>query len=71
VIFTQAAAGAGASVRVTGPKELVDRVTMENGRIALRDGEGSATIYGHGIHVRRDTTELSIEIVAPACGPSP
>jgi hypothetical protein len=33
VIFTQAAAGAGASVRITGPKALVDRVTLENGRI--------------------------------------
>jgi hypothetical protein len=65
VIFTQAAAGAGASVKVTGPKALVDRVTLENGRIVLRDGQGSASIYGHGIHVRATATELSIEIVAP------
>jgi hypothetical protein len=66
VIFTQAAAGAGASVKVTGPKELVDRVTLENGRIALRDGQGSATVYGHGIRVRNDSDDLSIEIVAPS-----
>src|SRR6478752_3743375 len=51
VIFTQAAAGAGASVKVTGPKDLVDRVTMENGRLGLRDGEGEGDIV---FHARRD-----------------
>jgi hypothetical protein len=67
VIFTQAAAGAGASVKVTGPKRLVDRVTMENGRIALRDedGAGSITIHGRGFHARHDSDQLSVEIVAP------
>jgi hypothetical protein len=60
VIFTQAAAGAGGSVRITGPKALVDRVTLENGRLGLRDGAGDVTV-----HVRRDSDQLSIEIVAP------
>jgi hypothetical protein len=60
VIFTQAAAGAGASVKVVGPKALVDRVVMENGRLTLRDGDGSISF-----HTRRDNDQLSVEIVAP------
>lgn len=63
VIFTQAAAGAGASVRVTGPKNLVDRVILENGRITLRDADGDGTVV---FHARRDSDQLSIEIVAPS-----
>ena len=63
VTFTQAAAGAGATVKVTGPKALVDRVTVENGRIGLRD-EGNADLVS--AHVSRDSAELSIEIVAPS-----
>jgi hypothetical protein len=68
VIFTQAAPGAGAAVKVTGPKRLVDRVTLENGRLALRDddGEGTLTINGHGFHISGDSDRLSIEITAPA-----
>ncbi len=68
VIFTQAAPGAGASVKVVGPQRLVDRVTLENGRLALRDGEGgegSISIHGHGVHINRDGDRLSVEIVAP------
>ena len=61
VIFTQAAAGAGASVKVTGPKALVDRVIMENDRIALRDDDGGTI----SIHSRHDSDQLSVEIVAP------
>jgi hypothetical protein len=74
VIFTQAAAGAGASVKVTGPKRLVDRVTLENGRIALRDGDGAGSVSilnGHGFHISRDSDQLSVEIVAPGVRPSP
>ena len=66
VIFTQAAAGAGASVRVTGPKALVDRVILENGRLTLRDGEGSVSINGQGVHISRDSDQLSVEITAPS-----
>ncbi|TCS18160.1 DUF2807 domain-containing protein [Caulobacter sp. BK020] len=68
VIFTQAAPGAGASVRIVGPQRLVDRVTLENGRLTLRDGdggEGSISIHGHGVHISRDSDQLSVEIVAP------
>jgi hypothetical protein len=61
VIFTQAAAGAGASVKVVGPKALVDRVVMENGRLTLRDGDGAISF-----HTRRDNDQLSVEIVAPS-----
>jgi len=60
VIFTQAAPGAGASVRVTGPKALVDRVTVENGRLGLRDENGGAVL-----HISRDSDQLSIEVTAP------
>lgn len=59
VIFTQAAAGAGASVKVTGPKALVDRVTLENGRLGLRDGGDITLFHAH------DSDQLSIEVVAP------
>jgi hypothetical protein len=64
VIFTQAAAGAGASVKVAGPKRLVDRVVMENGRLTLRE-DGGVSIHGRGFDVRHDGDQLSVEIVAP------
>ena len=60
VTFTQAAAGAGGSVKVIGPKDLVDRVTLENGRLGLRDGDGDIVF-----HARRDSDQLSIEVIAP------
>jgi len=69
VIYTQAAAGAGASIKVTGPKRLVDRVMIENGRIGLKDNDGdggSFTINGHGVRISGDNSRLSIEITAPA-----
>jgi hypothetical protein len=69
VIFTQAAAGASASVKVTGPRRLVDQVIIENGRIGLRDADnqgGSFKINGHSIDISDDDSELSIEITAPA-----
>jgi hypothetical protein len=69
VIFTQAAPGAGAGVKIVGPKRLVDRVIIENGRIGLKDNDGddgSFTINGHGVHVSGDNRQLSIEITAPA-----
>lgn len=68
VIFTQAAPGAGGSVRIVGPQRLVDRVTLENGRLTLRDGDsdgGVVSIHGHGVHISRDSDQLSVEIVAP------
>ncbi|WP_165190679.1 GIN domain-containing protein [Caulobacter soli] len=66
VIFTQAAPGAGGSVKVTGPQRLVDQVTVQNGRIALRDeAGGTISFHGHGMHVSRDSDQLSVEIVAP------
>ena len=69
VIFTQAAPGAGATVKITGPKRLVDRVTLENGRIGLKDdddGSGSIRINGHGVHIMGGEDRLTIEITAPA-----
>ena len=61
VTFIQAAAGAGGSVKVTGPKALVDRVTVENGRIGLRDSDGLVSV-----HANPDGDQLSIEVVAPS-----
>ena len=70
VIFTQAAPGAGAGVKVTGPKWLVDRVVIDNGRIGLKDhgddGTNSLKINGHGVHVLGGDDRLSIEVTAPA-----
>jgi hypothetical protein len=67
VIFTQAAPGAGASVKIVGPKRLVDRVILENGRLTFKDdaGSGNLVINGHGIEVLSDDEQLSIEITAP------
>lgn len=68
VIFTQAAPGAGGSVKIVGPQRLVDRVTLANGRLTLRDGDsdgGVVSIHGRGVHISRDSDQLSVEIVAP------
>ncbi|HWW27331.1 MAG TPA: DUF2807 domain-containing protein, partial [Caulobacter sp.] len=66
VTFTQAAPGAGGSVKIVGPQRLVDRVTLENGRLTLRDGDdGVVSIHEHGVHISRDSDQLSVEIVAP------
>ncbi|MDR6530453.1 hypothetical protein J2800_001189 [Caulobacter rhizosphaerae] len=66
VIFTQAAPGAGGSVKIVGPQRLVDRVTLANGRLTLRDGDGGVvSIHGHGVHISRDSDQLSVEVVAP------
>jgi hypothetical protein len=67
VIFTQAAPGASASVKVTGPQQLADQVTLVNGRLTLRDGDGrgSVSLSGNGLHISRDRDQLSVEIVAP------
>uniref|UniRef100_B0T0Y1 Putative auto-transporter adhesin head GIN domain-containing protein n=1 Tax=Caulobacter sp. (strain K31) TaxID=366602 RepID=B0T0Y1_CAUSK len=71
VIFTQAAPGAGAGVKITGPKRLVDRVMIEDGRISLKgdgdyDGTNSLKINGHGVQVLGGEDRLSIEVTAPA-----
>jgi hypothetical protein len=69
VIFTQAAPGAGASIKVSGPRELVDRVIVENGRIGLKDADGgsaSFVVHGRSLQISDDSDRLSIEITAPA-----
>lgn len=59
VIYTQAASGAGATVRVSGPKHQVDRVTIDGGRIRLKDDD-------RGFHISRRHDQLTIEVSAPA-----
>lgn len=69
VIYTQAAPGAGAAVKVSGPKRLVDQVEIENGRLGLKDSVGGGTsfkINGHGVYLTGDDDRLSVEITAPA-----
>lgn len=69
VIFTQAAPGAGATVKITGPKRLVDLVVIDNGRIGLKDdndGSSSFKINGHGVHIVGGEDRLTIEITAPS-----
>jgi hypothetical protein len=64
VIYTQAAPGAAASFRVSGPKYLVDRVMIDGDRIRLKD-DGVSGLTGHSFHVSRGR-ELTIEATAPA-----
>jgi hypothetical protein len=68
VTFTQAAPGAGATIKVSGPKRLVDRVVVEGGQIRLKGDDDSASvrIHGHGFHVSGSRDPLTIEITAPA-----
>ncbi|WP_426030302.1 GIN domain-containing protein [Caulobacter sp. DWP3-1-3b2] len=68
VTYTQAAPGAGASIKVSGPRFLVDRVEVENGRIRLKgdDDSGDINVTGHGIHISRGRDALVIEVTAPA-----
>ena len=70
VTYTQAAAGAGAAIKVSGPQALVDRVTVEDGHLWLKDGGdghgGQVTINGHGVSLSDSDQRLSVEITAPA-----
>jgi len=63
VIYTQAAPGAAATFRVSGPKYLVDRVVIDGGRIRLK--EDGAGLTGHEFHISRGR-ELTIQASAPA-----
>lgn len=58
VTFTQ---GPEASVRVSGPQEAVERLTLEGGRLAFRD-EGE---HRRQIHILGRSDGLNITITAP------
>lgn len=58
VSYTQ---GAVASVTVSGPKALVDRVILEGGRLRVKDSETTG-----GLHMRYMREGLRVTIVAPA-----
>ncbi|MBO9710634.1 MAG: DUF2807 domain-containing protein [Caulobacter sp.] len=68
VTYTQAAAGAAPSVKISGPRALVDRVVIEDGQLRLKEGSGRGVlrIGGHGFDISRDTDRLEIEVSAPA-----
>lgn len=67
VIYTQAAPGAAATFRVSGPKYLVDRVMIDGDRVRLKsdDEVSGVSINGHGFHISHGR-ELTIEASAPA-----
>lgn len=59
--------GADASVVVTGPKGLADRVQVINGRLTLGDGD-ERVVFGwddHGPTARSERDELRIVVTAP------
>lgn len=67
VDFTQ---GPQASVQVSGPADLVERVRLENGRLWMTDGPGhshvvSFTIDRDGFHGRESEDDVRVTIVAP------
>jgi hypothetical protein len=68
VTFTQSAPGAGASIKVNGPKGLVDRVVVDGGQIRLKGDDDASTVNlnSHGFHVGRGHDQLTIEVTAPA-----
>ena len=57
VSFTQ---GAVAKVTISGPKGLVDRVTLNDGRLRFKDSETDG-----GVHLRYTRERLKVTIVAP------
>ncbi|MBW8880152.1 MAG: DUF2807 domain-containing protein [Asticcacaulis sp.] len=67
VTYTQ---GPTASVTATGPKSLVDRLRLENGRLYLVDGPGVSktvnfTLGKHGFDVTRDNHDFTVTITSP------
>ena len=70
ITYTQAAPGAGAAIKVSGPQKLVDRVMVEDGHIWLKGDDvgtsGHITLNGHGVNISGSDQRLSIEITAPA-----
>jgi hypothetical protein len=68
VTFTQSAPGAGAAIKVNGPKGLVDRVVVDGGQIRLRGDDDASTVNlnSHGLHIGRGHDQLTIEVTAPA-----
>ncbi len=68
VTFTQ---GKAASVTVTGPSSLVDRVRLSDGRLTYTDGPDRKEVVNfsigpNGIDAREDSDTLKISIVAPS-----
>lgn len=59
--------GASPSVIVRGPREVVERVTLENGRLDLADGREQVTVNWdrHGIEAWSDSEDLQIVVTAP------
>lgn len=63
VTFTQSAPGAGATIKISGPRRLVDRIVVDGGRIRFK-GDGDF-IDGHDVHIGRGHDPLTIAVAAP------
>ncbi|ESQ76121.1 GIN domain-containing protein [Asticcacaulis sp. AC402] len=68
VVYTQ---GPTVSVTATGPKSLVERLTLENGRLSLKDGPGvvktiSLKLNGHGLDIDGGDDSIRVTITAPS-----
>ena len=65
--------GPVARVEITGPRAVVDRLRLEDGRISLSQGDGAAydlqadslTIDRNGIRVRSDADQTRIVVTSP------
>lgn len=59
--------GDAASVVITGPKGVADRVRLENGRLFLADGAESAIVTWnrHGVNGRSESDALRVVVTAP------
>lgn len=60
--------GPVAKVTVTGPKALVDRVTLVDGALRLESAGGEARVLvgGHGVNIDAVRRGLKVTVVAPA-----
>ncbi|EGF92713.1 hypothetical protein ABI_11500 [Asticcacaulis biprosthecium C19] len=68
VVYTQ---GPTVSVSATGPKSLVDRLVLDNGRLSLKDGPGvvktiSLKLNEHGLDVDGGDDTIRVTITAPS-----
>jgi hypothetical protein len=62
--------GAEAGIRITGPKDVVDSIRFNDGRLSMvsddRNDRGYIRWTGTGIHVWSETEALKIVVTAPA-----
>jgi hypothetical protein len=66
VVFVQ---GAQAKIVASGPKDYIDRLRVDGGRITIEDSDGvdhdRLTIDSHGLRVESDSDRVKITVIAP------